>query len=258
MVWHGGCNEEARLTNGVPMNTSTYISLSGQNARERQMEVLANNIANLSTAGFKGERLLFNEYLANAKGSDPSSYVSMAGNARDMSQGALTHTGNPLDVALNGEGFLAVTQPDGTTGYTRNGHLQLDAQGELVTSAGYVIQGDGGSAIVIPPGAGQITIGADGSVSTKQGSVGKIPVVNFDKPQSLVSASATLYTTDQTPTPVPTTQVMQGTIEESNVQPVLEMTKLMNASHEVAGMKNFVDGEHQRLKTAIDRLGKSI
>jgi flagellar basal-body rod protein FlgF len=240
------------------MNTSTYISLSGQNARERQMEVLANNIANLSTAGFKGERMMFNEYLANAKGANESSYVSMAGNARDMSQGPLTHTGNPLDIALSGDGFLAVSQPDGATGYTRNGHLQLDAQGQIVTASGYVVQGDGGPAIVVPPTAGQITIGTDGTVSTKQGSIGKIPVVTFDKPQAMVAQSGSLYTTDQSATPVTTTQVMQGTIEESNVQPVLEMTRLMNSSHEIAGMKNFVDGEHQRLKSAIDRLGKSI
>src|SRR5215469_13756093 len=105
------------------MDTSTYIVLSGQFARQRQMDVLANNIANLSTPGFKGERTMFKEYVAKASGgTDPSSYVDIVGNARDMAQGPLTRTGNPLDVALNGDGFFAVTTAAGTQ-YTRNGHL---------------------------------------------------------------------------------------------------------------------------------------
>ena len=123
------------------MDTSTYIALSGQTVREHQMEVLANNIANLSTPGFKAEKMMFQEYLSKpTDGSDPSSYVVSQGNARDMSQGPLNHTGNPLDVALNGAGFLTVTTPSGDQ-YTRNGHLQIDTQGELVTSAGFVVQG---------------------------------------------------------------------------------------------------------------------
>ncbi|HVA12245.1 MAG TPA: flagellar basal-body rod protein FlgF [Stellaceae bacterium] len=239
------------------MENSTYIVLSGQNARQRQMDVLANNIANLSTPGFKGERTMFKEYLSNAQSSNPSSYVEIAGTARDMSQGPLTHTGNPFDVALNGAGFLTVTTPSGNE-YTRDGHLQLDSQGELVTSTGFVVQGDGGSPIVIPAGSGDVTIGTDGTVATRRGTIGKLPVVNFDDPQAMVEQAGGLYTTDQAPQPIATTQVEQGTIEESNVQPILEMTKLMAASHEITDSKNFADGEHNRLKNAIDRLGKTI
>jgi flagellar basal-body rod protein FlgF len=240
------------------MENSTYIALSGQNAREHQMEVLANNIANLSTPGFKGEKMMFQEYLSKPPdGGDPSSYVVSQGNARDMSQGPLTHTGNPLDVALDGAGFMPVTTPGGTQ-YTRNGHLQLDNQGELVTSAGFVVQGEGGSPIVIPSGAGSITIGKDGTVSTDKQTVGKIAVVNFDNPQALAESQGGLYSTTQTPTPATGTTVEQGTIEEANIQPVVEMTKLMDAAHQIGVAKNFADGEHTRLKNAIDRLGKTV
>jgi flagellar basal-body rod protein FlgF len=240
------------------MENSTYIALSGQNAREHQMEVLSNNIANLSTPGFKGEKMMFQEYLTKpTDGSDPSSYVVSQGNARDMSQGPLTHTSNPLDVALSGSGFITVTTPSGNQ-YTRNGHLQLDNQGELVTSAGFVVQGAGGSPIVIPSGAGSITIGKDGTVATDKQTVGKIAVVNFDNPQLLAETQGGLFTTDQTAQPATNTTVEQGTIEEANIQPVVEMTKLMDAAHQIGVAKNFADGEHTRLKNAIDRLGKTV
>jgi len=240
------------------MDTSTYIALSGQNAREHQMEVLANNIANLSTPGFKAEKMMFQEYLTHpTDGSDPSSYVVSQGNARDMGQGPLTHTGNPLDVALNGAGFMTVTTPSGNQ-YTRNGHLQLDNQGELVTSSGFVVQGEGGSPIVIPSGAASITIGKDGTVATDKQTIGKIAVVNFDNPQALAETQGGLYTTTQIAQPVTTTSVEQGTIEDANIQPVVEMTKLMDAAHQISLTKEFTDGEHTRIKNAIDRLGKTI
>jgi flagellar basal-body rod protein FlgF len=240
------------------MDTSTYIALSGQTVREHQMEVLANNIANLSTPGFKAEKMMFQEYLSKpTDGSDPSSYVVSQGNARDMSQGPLNHTGNPLDVALNGAGFLTVTTPSGDQ-YTRNGHLQIDTQGELVTSAGFVVQGEGGSPIVIPSGTASITIGKDGTVATNKQTIGKIAVVNFDNPQALAETQGGLYSTPQIAQPVTTTSVEQNTIEDANIQPVVEMTKLMNAAHEIGVAKNFADGEHTRIKNAIDRLGKTI
>jgi len=240
------------------MDTSTYIALSGQTARERELEVIANNMANLSTPGFKAEKMMFQEYLMKPKdGSDPSSYVVSQGHARDMTQGPLSHTSNPLDVALNGPGFMTVTTPSGDQ-YTRNGHFQLDNQGELVTSAGFIVQGEGGSPIVIPAGAGSITIGKDGTVATNKQTIGKIAVVNFDNPQTLAETQAGLYATTQTPQTATATTVEQGTIEEANIQSVVEMTKMMNTAHQFGMAKEFADGEHTRIKNAIDRLGKTV
>ena len=147
------------LTNRSVMENSTYIALSGENARQQQMDVLSNNIANMSTPGFKAERTMFQEHMVkaqNGQNAGGSDFVDIIGNARDMSQGPISQTGNPLDVALNGEGFIPVTTPNGTE-YTRDGHLSMDAQGELTTSTGLVLQGDGGAPIVVPSGSGQIT-----------------------------------------------------------------------------------------------------
>jgi len=239
------------------MDTTTYIALSGQMARDQEMAVLANNIANMSTAGFKAERMMFEEYLAGAPRSSLISYVMEAGNNHDMSQGPLTQTGNPLDIGLNGEGWLAVTTPAGTR-YTRSGHFQLDAQGEIITSNGDLLQGDGGSAIVVPPNAGEVTIAPDGTVATRQGTIGHIPIVTFANQQSMGAESNGLYNTNEAPQPVTNTQIMQGAVEGSNLQPVLAITRLMKAAREMTAAKNFADAENNRLKTAIERLGKNV
>ena len=240
------------------MDTNTYIALSGEFARDQEMAVLANNIANMSSPGFKAERMMFQEYLATSPAGNRISYVTQAGNNHDMSAGPLSQTGNPLDVALNGEGWLAISQPDGTTGYTRSGHFQLDAQGEIVTSMGYMLQGDGGAPLVAPPNSGPITIAPDGTVSTRQGTIGHIPVVTFANQQSMVSQANGLYSSTEAPQPIATTQVVQGTIEGSNLQPVLAITRLMSAAREYTAAKNFGDAENTRLQTAIQRLGKTV
>jgi len=239
------------------MDTSTYIALSGQFARDQEMAVLANNVANMSTPGFKAERMLFSEYLATTPSGTGLSYVTQAGNNHDMSQGPLSRTGNSLDVALNGQGWLSVTTPGGTS-YTRSGHFQLDPQGQIVTSNGYVLQGDGGAALVVPDNAGEVTINPDGTVATRQGIVGHIPVVTFDNQQFMTADGNGLYNSTEAPQPIRTTQVMQGMVEESNLQPVLAMTRLMNAAREMTAVKNFAEAENTRLKTAIERLGKTV
>jgi flagellar basal-body rod protein FlgF len=127
-----------------------------------------------------------------------------------------------------------------------------------VTSAGFVVQSDGGAPIVIPAGSGNINISRDGTVSTQRGTIGKIGVVKFANPQTMQELAQGMYTTDQTSQPSPTTAVEQGAIEQSNVQPILEMTRLMETSRQVTNTKNFTDGEHTRLKNAIDRLGKTV
>jgi len=239
------------------MDTSTYIALSGEAAREQQMAVLANNIANMSTPGFKGERMLFAEYLANAPGGSQIAYVTQDGNNHDMSEGPLKRTGNALDVALNGDGWLAVSTPNGTA-YTRSGHFQLDPQGEIITSNGYQLQNDAGAPIVVPADSGPVTIGTDGTVATSQGTIGHIPVVNFANPQLMVAEANGLYDTTEAPQPVTTTSIVQGSIEDSNVQPILAMTQLMNAADELKAAKTFSDAENDRLKNAIEQLGKTV
>lgn len=239
------------------MDTTTYIALSGEFARDQEMAVMANNIANMSSPGFKSERMRFEEFLASAAGGSASSYVTQAGNNHDMSAGPINQTGNPLDLAINGAGWFAVTTADGTE-YTRDGHLELDTQGELVTSDGYQLQGDGGAPIVVPANSGPITVAPDGTVSTPQGQIGHIPLVTFDNPEAMTAEGNNLYNSSEAPQPVTNQQIMQGALEGSNVQPVLAITQLMSSAREMTAAKNFADAENTRLQTAIQRLGKTV
>jgi len=240
------------------MDTPSSVALSGQVARQRQMDVIANNVANLSTVAFKAEEMDFATFVSGATGQRVS-YVEDAGTVRDWSQGPLTRTGNSLDVALQGSGFLEVDTPNGTR-YTRDGRLKLDSSGQLVTLDGEAVLGDSEQPITVPSGSGMITIGQDGSVSTQSGgTVGRLAMVDFDDEQSLVAESDGQYSTDEIPNPAsPDTKLIQGMIEGSNVQPVLEITRLMAAARAVGMAKTFQDGESDRHKNAIDRLAKVV
>jgi len=219
--------------------------------------VIANNLANLSTTGFKGEHLLFSEYLTQTSSGLPVSFVQEIGTARDTSQGPITQTGNPLDVAIQGDGFFTVDTPLGSR-YTRNGHLQLDADRQIVTSQGYPVLSDGGSPLVIPDGGGEITIGADGSVSTTQGTAGKIGTASFANAQDLTPTAGGFYTTDQTPQAATNTKLVQGAVEGSNVEAIIEITRLIAAERNVEFTKTFINAQASLTSTALDHLGKTV
>jgi flagellar basal-body rod protein FlgF len=237
------------------MQSATYVALSSQMALRRQMDVVSNNIANASTPAYKGEHLMFAEYLSKTQSGQQMSFVQDVGTYRDTKQGALTRTGNQLDIALDGEGYLKVQTPLGIR-YTRNGHLQLDGGGQAVTAQGYPVLAEGDAPLVVPTDARDITVTRDGSVSTEQGQAAKFAVVKFANENELVPASAGLYVTQATPVAAPDTGVMQGMVEESNVQPIVEMTRMMTVAQDFASANNLLQTESDREKTAIDKLGR--
>jgi flagellar basal-body rod protein FlgF len=236
------------------MQAATYIALSNQMALLRKMDVVANNLANASTPSFKAEHMLFAEYL-DKKGSAPISFVQDFGTSRDTSQGPISSTGNPLDVALEGAGYLKIDTALGAR-YTRNGRLQLDSNGTLVTSDGNSVLGSGDQPISLPTNAKSITITRDGTISTDQGEAGQIEVLKFDDERVLEPASGGLYVTEAQPTPASDTAVLQGMVEGSNVQPIIEMTRLMKISQSYSSAKDLMDSENTRITTALDKLGK--
>lgn len=237
------------------MQSATYVALSSQMALRRQMDVVANNIANAATPSYKGEHMMFAEFLGKAQSGQQMSFVQDVGTYRETKQGALTRTANPLDVALDGEGYLKVQTPLGIR-YTRNGRLQLDAAGQTVTSQGYPVLAEGDTPLIVPTDARDITVTRDGTVSTEQGQAAKFAVVKFANENDLMPASGGLYVTQATPVAAPDTAVMQGMVEESNVQPIVEMTRMMSVAQDFASAKNFLDAESDREKTAIDKLGR--
>ena len=239
------------------MQTATYVALSRQSVLGRSMDVIANNLANMSTTGFKSEAPLFQEYLqpGPVKG-QPISYVRAVGVVRDARSGELSSTGNPLDIGIDGDGYFQVNTADGPR-YTRNGRFQIDSGRNLVTAQGNQVLDPTGRPITIPQGATSISIGADGSIATETGPIGKISLTSFANQQDLVASGNGLYATSATPIPDTVSTIHQGFLEASNVQPIIAMTQMLDVQRSYASVQSIIDGEDTRLKNAIDKLSKS-
>ncbi len=234
------------------MIRSLWISKTGLDAQQTQMDVLANNLANVNTTGFKRSRAVFEDLLyqnLRQPGAQSSQQTNLptglqigtgvrpVATSRVHTQGNMQQTGNNLDMAINGQGFFQVQMPDGNVGYTRDGSFRTDAQGQLVTSNGFPLS----PAITIPPSAQSISIAQDGTVSvTQQGNanpvnVGSIQIANFTNPAGLASQGQNLYLETQasgTPnTSNPGTNghgtLSQGYVETSNVNVVEELVSMI-------------------------------
>jgi flagellar basal-body rod protein FlgF len=244
------------------MDNSLLVSLSQQLAAFRSMDVIANNLANVSTPGFKRETAQFEEYVEQVPpaegqtGTQAVSFVKDAGILRDLSQGELTHTGAPLDAGINGNGYFVVQTPAGMR-YTRDGHFSLDQNGQLVNSDGYPVQGDGG-AITITPDDGNINIGPDGTISSilngNSNQIGKLQVVDFANDAALTKQGSNLYSTTQATTPA-TAKVQQGMLESSNVQPVIEITHMIDVTRAYQMTATLSSSQEDLMRQAISQLG---
>ncbi|WP_086470859.1 flagellar basal-body rod protein FlgF [Devosia lucknowensis] len=241
------------------MENAQIIGLSRQIALQRQMDVVANNIANLNTSGFKAEQLLFEEYVMPvARDQDfplldqPLSYVQDWATVHDLSGGAIVQTGNELDVALNGDGFFAV-QTAGGERWTRSGSFQLNNQGTLVDLSGNPVLGSGGPITFGPEEVG-ITIGADGSISSSAGAKGQLRIVEFANAQQLTREGSNLFAGGQ-PTPAVATSVMQGHVERSNVSGVSEMAEMIRVQRAYESAASLAQKQDEMRRNAIQRLG---
>lgn len=238
------------------MEASLVVGLSAQIALRRNMEIIANNLANSSTAGFKREAPLFEELPVSVDNADGSqgqvAFVRDWGVVRDMSAGPLEQTGGTLDVALDGNGMMVVKTAAGER-YTRDGHLKLDPTGRIVTADGDAVLSDGGE-ISIPPGESEIQIARDGTVTTRQGAAGKIRVVSF-QPGALTKEGKNLYSANTAPTPAPDARVLQGFIERSNVEPVTEITKMIEVQRAYQHSTETLQATDDIIRKAVQRLG---
>ena len=236
------------------MQSTTYVSLSQQSSLSRAMDVLANDMANISTPAFKIEMPIAKEYPVKLGTGQTVSYVEDVGVWRDTRQGDLTYTANSLDTAIQGNGYYSLQTPGGTR-YTRNGRFQIGAGSQLVTAQGYPVLSDRGAPITIPVNPGQLVISADGTIVTAKGtSIGKLSVSKFAEREQLVSQEDGLYVTNAQPTPDTDSQVKQGMIENSNAEPILLLTKLMAVQRAYTDAQSMADGEDTRIRNAIDKL----
>jgi len=247
------------------MQNTFYVSLSRQVALQREMDVIANNMANMTTTGFKGSRPLFADYLAGTgetvsvapKSRGKVAYVEVIGVQRDTSQGTLQATGNATDVALQGDGFFVVETDKGPR-YTRNGHFGINADGNLATVDGQALLGEGDRPISIPRTGGTPTIGADGSVTVDGATAGRLRVVEFTNLQALVAEGGSLYSSPagNDPSPATATKVAQGMIESSNIQPIAEMTRMIEVSRSYQSLQSIITAQNDLERSAIQTLGK--
>jgi flagellar basal-body rod protein FlgF len=249
------------------MENTLLVGLSRQMVLERQMDVVANNVANVNTNGYKADRSMFQEYLASGAHEDNFlatdrrvSYVQDRAVFHDFSQGAVEETKNPLDVAIDGGGFLVVQTPAGER-YTRDGALQINSQGQLVTAGGNPVLGNSGP-IVFQPTDKQVSIASDGSVTVLEGTSridsvrGKLRVVSFAQAQNLQKEGSNLFSAGPGATAQPDTaaKLRQGFVEKSNVNSVLEMSRMIEVTRTYTQISNLLQQQSDLHKTAIDKL----
>ncbi|MFL6827126.1 MAG: flagellar basal-body rod protein FlgF, partial [Bradyrhizobium sp.] len=233
---------------------------------ERQMDVVANNVANVNTNGYKADKSLFQEYLRtgaredNFIGSDRAvSFVLDRGSYRDFTQGPAEQTKNPLDVAIDGGGFLVVQTAAGER-YTRDGGLQINNQGQLVTANGDAVLGTNGP-IVFQPTDHDIAIAADGNISVVEGTNrtdsvrGKLRLVSFADAQQLLKEGSNLYSAGNAAAqPDTASRVRQGFVEKSNVSSVAEMSRMIEVTRTYTQIANMLQQQSDLHKAAIDKL----
>lgn len=247
------------------MDNTTYVALSLARAMQRDLDVTANNIANANTAGFKAERIIFSSYLHPDDGQEVGSgtnFVVDQGSYLDETQGAMTRTDNPLDVAVKGDAFLSYRTPEGITAYGRDGQLTLDRDGFLVTLSGARVLDEGGGEINIPPGAGAIKIGYDGTIASDEtGVIGKIGMYDLPDVQSYIRLGNSMITPpdgrESMARPAEGSELQQGSIELSNVAPINEVTRLMMIQKAYDRAVRMMTNEDDLRKDFLRRLGST-
>jgi flagellar basal-body rod protein FlgF len=242
------------------MENTSFVALSRQTTLRRQLDVIANNLANMNTTGFKGEKMMFVDHLVRSRGGehilgDKVAYVRDIATVRDLTEGPMKATENPLDVAIHGDGYFVVETAEGDR-YTRDGQFSLDDAGQLVTKSGDPVLSDNGQPFFFTTQDKNIEITADGVVRTENGELGRLQVVTFDDNLNLKEVSGGLYDTDQVPQEVEIPHVVQHMVEGSNVEPIVEMTRMIDVHRSYNSVKKLIDAEDDRIKKMIGELAK--
>ena len=212
-----------------------YSAGAGMEAAQSQLDAISNNIANEDTPGYQSEVVGFHDLLYTTDDDDPSNAIVGAGSATDtlgfnQTQGSLQQTGNPLDLALNGPGYFQVRQPNGTTGLTRNGTLELNSRGQITTSLGMELV----PPITVPKGTqpSQVSVASDGTVAVSGQKIGQVSVVQVTSPDKLLPQGGSVYATTASSGPAQKAKgvsVQQGYLEQSNVDLDTEISNMETA-----------------------------
>ncbi len=233
------------------MDTTTYLALSNQLALQRHMTVVANNLANATTTGYRAERTLFGRVMERVGGGQEVSFVQDRALARDRLPGPAVATGNDLDLAIDGAGYLAFESAQGPL-YGRSASLSVSPDGRLVDGGGRALLDAGGNPVMLDPSDRQVSIAADGTLSGSSGPIARLGTVTFPDEQFLERVGANLYRTDQAPSPA-SGRLLQGTLEGSSVKPVLEMATMLETVRAFEGAQRLLDAQHEIERQTIER-----
>jgi flagellar basal-body rod protein FlgF len=236
------------------MDAAGYATLNRQSGLMREMGLVANNIANSSTTGFRREGVVFSEFVATLD-QDPSlSMAHASGRHVDLSQSTLSQTGGQFDFAIQGEGFFLIDTPQGQR-MTRAGSFTPSAEGELVTPDGYRLLDAGGAPIFIPPDAKGVALAADGTLSTNGQPIAQVGLWRPTDPLSLKHQAGTMFAADAVE-PAEGATILQGQLEDSNVEPVSEIARMIEVQRAYELGQKFLDAEDERVRGVIQALGR--
>lgn len=238
------------------MDNAGYITLTRLSGLKREMAMVAHNIANAGTAGFRREGMVFSEFVVATDRHEPS--LSMAlGNARRTSQmqGALAQTNGSFDMAIEGEGFFQLETPDGPR-LTRAGMFTPNAAGELVNMDGHRLLDAGGAPIFVPPDARSITMARDGTLSGDGQPFAQVGLVRPTDPLTVTRAGGTLFAVDGPVEPVEAPMILQGFVEESNVEPLIELARMIEVQRAYEQGQRLLEREDERIRNVIQTLGR--
>lgn len=245
------------------MDIPGYVLLSHEQALKRRMDIVANNMANSSTVGFRREQPIFHEQVERARealvdDAKPTSFVLDFRAIHDTSAGAFQPTGNPLDLMIEGPGYLAVQLPDGNNAYTRAGFIKVDDSGQLVTAGGEPILDEGGGPISVPQEEmATLAIGRDGTVSTRTGTIGRIGITVFDDESGIEPrGDGMMNGNGGRVLPPEQTKLRTGGVEGSNVQPIAETTAMIDILRSYQSSIHMADSLNDMRKQAIGRLSR--
>lgn len=236
------------------MDNAIYATLTRQSGLMKEMGVVANNISNMNTTGFRREGVIFAEHLsALDRRGDTLAMAHARGRLIDLRQGVLTQTNGSFDLAIEGEGFFAVETPDGNR-LTRAGAFIPSAEGELMTAEGHRLLDEGQAPVLIPAGASAVTVGADGTLSANGVPFGRIGL--FQPPEGVqpTHQGGTLFRIEGDAEPIEDARIRQGFLEESNVDPVFEITRMIEVQRAYELGQSFLDREDERIRSAISSM----
>jgi len=232
------------------LDNAIYTTLTRQSGLMREIQALANNIANASTTGFRQENVIFSEHVKRVAGGASLSMATASVRHTSMLQAGLTQTGGPLDLAIEGEGFFLIDTPQGER-LTRAGHFSTSAEGELVTADGHRVLDSGGAPVFLPPDAGPLSVAGDGTLSANGLPLSQIGLVRPRDPSGLIRETGLLFRANDGFEPAENGRIVQGFLESSNVDAIGQIARMIEVQRAYEMGQSLLEREDERIRTAI-------